>query len=160
MTHRECIKDWLSKIHLDGLHVIDWGSGSKPVMRYISHKNCTFTTIDKNPLIDSERRSSHHVTFDINFPIKLEKADAAFCIEVLEHSLFTEDILANIYNNLKRGRNLYLTMPYDFPVHSEDDYLRYTENGLRAHLTRAGFIVEELDMTEDNQGYLVKARKE
>lgn len=159
MTHREAIKEWLSIIHLKNIHVIDWGSGAKPVMRYIKHEDCTFTTIDKNVLIDRERRAPDHITHDISSPITIPKADVAFCIEVLEHSPFTENILTNIANNLVSGGTLYLTMPYDFPVHSEDDYVRYTENGLRFWLRHCGFSVRTLQYTDNKQGYLVEATR-
>lgn len=158
MTHRECIKAWLATIQLKDVYVIDWGSGSKPAMRYIQHDNCSFTTIDQNKLIDSERRSKDHIVWDITQKIVFPaKADIAFCIEVLEHSIYTQEILKNIHDNLRTDGKLYLTMPYDFPIHSEDDSLRFTEYGLRQALRRADFEVLSFQYTDNNQGYLVEA---
>lgn len=159
MTHREQIKAWLAGITLWDQTVHDWGSGSKPVSRYVQHDNVRFITLDKNPLIAEDRRSKDHITADLTEPIHLDPADTAFCIEVLEHTLYPQELLENISNNLKPEGSLYLTMPYDFPVHSDDDYLRLTENGLRAHLQIAGFIIDKLEYTSDRQGYIVEAHK-
>lgn len=163
-THREAIKEWLGAVQLHDSFVLDWGSGSKPVSRYIQHDGCQFVTIDKNPLIAADRRASLHYEHDIQEPFDIvEKgypaADVAFCMEVLEHTLRPDKVLQNIYNNLKQGGDLYLSMPYDFPIHSEDDYVRLTDNGLKAWLNKIGFTILELKYSVGHEGYLVRAVK-
>lgn len=159
MTHREVIKDWLANIELKDCLIIDWGSGSKPVSRYIKHHNCKFLTIDKNPLIAGDRRSIHHLEKDIQLAVEVPKADVAFCIEVLEHTLQPHGVISNLYNNLKDGGKLYLTMPYNFRVHSDDDYIRLTENGLRGYLEYHGFKINYIKPTNTDEGFLVEAFK-
>lgn len=163
MSHREAIKTWLSSIELSDVHVIDWGSGSKPVSRYIKHQNCNFVTIDRNELIASDRRGPKHYEHDIQVPIDLDTANVAFCIEVLEHCWDGQAVLSNIYDNLEHYGRLYLSVPFMFKVHSDDDYHRYTVNGLNRLLTQAGFTVDSIETTggsvEEAQGYLVEAHK-
>lgn len=157
MTHRQAIKDWLAKINLKDQIIIDWGSGAKPVSRYINHENCIFITVDKNKLIAEDRRAATHLTHDITEPIKIDKADVAFCVEVLEHTLNPAAVLNNIYNNLRSSGTLYLTIPYNFRIHSDDDYLRLTPNGIRGLLTNAGFHITEFKYSWGDEGYLIKA---
>lgn len=163
MTHREAIKEWLGQIELKDQLVIDWGSGSKPVSRYIIQHGCAFITIDKNPLIAPDRRSNLHFEHDIQQPFdvtdKYRPADVAFCIEVLEHTLRPDLVLKNIYDNLKEGGKFYLSIPFLFPIHSDDDFIRLTENGLKAWYEIIGFKIEEIRASTGEQGYLIKAYK-
>lgn len=157
MTHREAIKAWLAEINLKSCLVIDWGSGAKPVSRYLQHDDCEFITIDKNPLIAGDRRSPAHITTDIQQPITVNTADVAFCIEVLEHTLRPDNVITNIFNNLKPNGKLYLSVPFMFRIHSDDDYFRFTENGLKALL--GNFSDVTIRPTVGDEGYLVEATK-
>jgi SAM-dependent methyltransferase len=161
MTHREQIKQWLGEIKLMNKEVIDWGSGSKPAMRYIWHSDCFFTTVDQNDLIASDRRALHHYVHDMQEPILLKKYDVAFCIEALEHCWDSAIAVKNIHDNLKSGGELYLTLPFMFRVHNHDDWHRYTHHGLTKLLENAGFTIQEIKTTggslDEAQGYLVKA---
>lgn len=159
MTHREAIKQWLSEIELKDVLVFDWGSGSKPAMRYINHDGCTFVTIDKNPQIAADRRAPKHHVINIEEPVNLGQSDVAFCMEVLEHCIRPDKVLDNIYKNLQPNGRLYLSMPYDFPIHSQDDYFRLTPFGLELMLTQAGFREIDISGTVDNQGHLATAVK-
>lgn len=160
MTHREAIKEWLGNIELKNQLVYDWGSGSKPVSRYIKHDGVEFMTIDKNKLIAEDRRANTHITHDIQQPMQFDRlADTAFCIEVLEHTMRPDLVLENINDNLKDGAKLYVSMPYNFRVHSEDDYLRFTENGIKALFKTANFKIKKLKYTVNDEGYLIEAEK-
>lgn len=159
MTHRETIKDFLAQLVYKNKKIIDWGSGSKPVSRYIQHENCKFITIDNNKLIAADRRSVNHIIHDIQEPIELDAADVAFCMEVLEHTQYPHQVLDNIWHNLKEGGHFYFSMPYNFRVHSYDDYMRLTENGIRAYFEQAGFRIELFMATVGDEGFIVKATK-
>lgn len=158
---REQLKEHLAKINLKDKRVVDWGSGAKPAMRYIQHENCHFTTIDKNPLIVQDRRGQEHLVRDIasaDLDDKLiDDFDVAFCLEVLEHTLDPQMVVTNIWLSLHRKGKLYLSVPFLFPIHAEEDYWRFTEHGLRYLLRDFKDIqVEEL---EGASGYWVEATK-
>ena len=159
MTHREAIKQWQSTINLKDQNVIDWGSGAKPSMRYINHENCEFTTVDKNPLIDYGRRAVKHIEADITEPKDYGKFDTAFCIEVLEHVKDPFALMRNIATNLEEGGVLYITAPFKLEIHSDEDYWRYTEQGLQYLLEYSGFGVREIKTTVDELGYMAEAVK-
>lgn len=162
MTHRQIIKEWLGNLAFVDQEIVDWGSGSKPAMRYINHKNCHFTTVDNAPGIPQDRKGKYHVDADISLPIyvdpkTLKKFDIAFCIEVLEHVEDPQQLMVNIYNNLKPGGYLYLSAPFKYDIHAEVDYWRFTPNGLRLLLEQNGFQVVSINETRDEQGYMVEA---
>lgn len=164
MTHREAIKEWLSKIHLKDEEVIDWGSGSKPAFRYIQQENCQFTTADNAPGIPQDRKGYRHLDADISKPIEIDlgdrkQFDTAFCLEVLEHVENPEQLLRNIFDNLKDGGMLYLSAPFKYEIHADADYWRYTANGLRLLLERVGFQIISINETVEELGYIVEARR-
>lgn len=157
MAHREGIRNYLKGVQVYGL-VIDWGCGTKPIKNYLKSNEARFIGIDKLDHVGSD------VVEDIEWPIFLDgKADFAFCLEVIEHIWSTRDLLLNIASNLKDGGILYLSQPFLYPVHKEDDRIRYTHYGLYQLLNEAGFTVEDLQATvgtlDKAEGYIVKAVK-
>lgn len=155
MAHREDIRFYLESLEIDNCQIVDWGSGSKPVERYLKGEN-TYYRIDKRNKSDYPP----DLVADILEPVILPKIfDHAFCMEVLEHVMYPYAVLENIEKNLKRGGYLHLSVPFMYPVHSEDDYLRYTEHALRKLFEETGFEVEHLVSTENNAGYIVRGRK-
>lgn len=159
--HREQLKEYLSQIHLKGKRVVDWGSGAKPVQRYLgSVINCHFITIDKNPDIIPERRGDKHYVKDVCDPIYLDSlADVAFCFEVLEHVAYPDELMENIADNLKQGGIVYISAPFMFEIHAEEDYWRYTKHGLRLLLERYYFDSILITELENQSGYIAKAVK-
>ena len=155
---REQLKEKLGQIHLKDVAVIDWGSGAKPAMRYINHEGCYFVTIDKNPQIIQDRRGSKHYELDITEKVRLtDRSGVAFCLEVLEHTLNPQSVVDNIYDNLETDGKLYLSVPFLFPIHADEDYWRFTEHGLR-HLLR-DFREVSVEAFENDCGYWVEAVK-
>lgn len=155
MAHREDIRAFLESLELKGEEVIDWGSGSKPVERYIKHTDCTFTRVDKN---DHHEYPPHHKLDFTKGEVSIGYFTVAFCMEVLEHTTDPRMVLRNIFNNLRSGGTLYLSVPFLFPEHGDEDYIRLTSIGLRYFTEQAGFIVK--DITEIEQGYLMVAERE
>lgn len=161
MAHREGIREYLKDVQVHGL-VIDWGCGTKPIKNYLKPNDARFIGIDK---LD-------HVGADIVLDFEAqpfgmtereEQADFAFCIEVLEHVWNSKQMMLGIWSCLKEGGILYLSQPYHYATHKDDDRVRYTHHGLRQLLEEAGFIVEDMQPTvgelDHAEGYIVRARK-
>lgn len=155
MSHREDIKAWLGTVHLENVHVIDWGRGTKPVTKYVRMGGgVTYFGIDKLPHVGAD------LVCDMIIPYLLQRiADVAFCMEVLEHVTDPDALVLNIAENLKAGGKLYMSVPFQFPVHSPEDYWRFTDQGIKLLLSRHGFEVESIAATEGDAGWLVRAVK-
>lgn len=150
MPHREDIRAYLESLEIEG-SVIDWGSGAKPVRKYLKGDKATFHTIDNNPKCNPDR------VWDITKPIDIAQADHAFCMEVLEHAKDPGAVMENIYHNLRDGGMLHLSVPFLYPVHGDEDYWRFTYMGLELLAERAGF--PDVRVWEITDGYLMEAIK-
>lgn len=161
MAHREGIREYLKNVQVHGL-VIDWGCGTKPIKNYLKQNDAKFIGVDKLDHVGADVV----IDFD-NMPFGMtdheEKADFAFCIEVIEHVWKTNQLLSGIWSCLKPGGILYLSQPFMYKVHKEDDRVRYTHHGLRQLLEEIGFTVEDIQPTvgdpDHAEGYIVRARK-
>lgn len=158
MPHRDFISSKLRELYFEDMVIHDWGCGGKPAKNYISLGDYVrYIGIDKNPLSQADL----HCDFSENpCLIDTQYAKVAFCIEVLEHAKHPDQVLRNIANNLETGGTLYLSVPFLFEKHHEEDYWRFTDIGIRFLLENAGFEIEEIyATTEDNQGWFIKAIK-
>lgn len=159
MAHREGIREYLKDVQAYGL-VIDWGCGTKPIKNYLKPNKAQFIGIDKLDHVEADVVKDIEQPFPIN---DLLSADFAFCLEVLEHVWNSRQLLVNIRDNLKDGGVLYLSQPFLYEVHKEDDRVRYTHHGLRRLLTECRFKVQDIQPTEGDldhaAGYIVKATK-
>lgn len=151
MAHREGIRDYLKDVRLSG-KVVDWGCGTKPITNYLGGE-CEFLGIDKLTHVGAD------MVKDICEDIVLdEEADMAFCLEVLEHVERPISLLTNIWKNLKVGCPLYFSVPFLYDVHSEQDYWRFTDQGLGLLLKACGFeVVEVFPTTPEKSGWVGKA---
>lgn len=160
MAHREGIRDYLKDVQVHG-HVIDWGCGTKPIKKYLKSNDAEFVGIDKLSHVEPDILFDFEARPDVE--LKIDEADFAFCLEVIEHTWTPMVVLLNIYWHLKKGGVLYLSQPFMYEVHKEDDRVRYTHHGLRQLLEEVGFTVEGISPTvgdlDHAEGYIVKARK-
>lgn len=161
MAHREGIREYLKDVQVHGL-VIDWGCGTKPIKNYLKPNDAKFINVDKRKEVQPD------YVIDIEEPLipgifPDGKPDFAFCLEVLEHCWDSKTLLHNIAFSLKKGGVLYLSQPFMYEVHKEDDRVRYTHHGLRQLLEEVGFTVEDIHPTvgdlDHAEGYIVRARK-
>lgn len=157
MAHREGIREFLKNVEVHGL-VYDWGAGTKPIKNYLKPNQARFVGIDKLDHVGAD------LVIDLdNEHVALEPSDFAFCIEVIEHVWNTEKLITSIYDSLKLGGMFYLSQPFFYEVHKEDDRIRYTYHGLRQLLEGVGFTVEDIQPTvgdlDHAEGYVVRARK-
>lgn len=133
---REYIISELSKMVVQDIVIIDWGSGNDrtKVERYIKHKDCEIITVD----IDPDRLPS--LVADMCKPLIIKEADMAFCLETLEHCYHPDVVLDNIYNNLKMDGKLYISVPFVASPHGRD-YWRFTGLGIKTLLKRHKFKI-------------------
>jgi SAM-dependent methyltransferase len=76
-------------------------------------------------------------------PLADASADVVLLLEVLEHVACTDQALAEIRRVLKPDGQLYLSVPFTYPIHDAPyDFWRFTVHGLRALFQRHGFTVE------------------
>lgn len=161
MAHREGIREYLKDVEVYGL-VVDWGCGTKPIKNYLKPNNADFITIDKDNRVEAD----HHLDFEkllLEDDLAYFQADFAFCLEVIEHLWDANKLIHNIKNRLKADGVLYLSQPFLYPVHKEDDRVRYTYHGLRQLLEKWDLIVLDIQPTvgdlDHAEGYIVKATK-
>lgn len=159
MAHREGIRDYLKDVETYGV-VHDWGCGTKPIKNYLKPSPALFITIDKLDHVGADIVEDME---DLEMLRPQHRADFVFCIEVLEHVWKPKNLLKNIKVNMVKGAVLYLSQPFMYEVHKEDDRVRYTHHGLKKLLEDAGFTVEDIQPTvgdlDHAEGYIVKARK-
>lgn len=157
MAHREGIREYLKDVQVHGL-VIDWGCGTKPIKNYLKPNEARFIGIDKLDYVGADRIKDFEYPLDLGY-----RADFAFCLEVLEHCYNFQVVLENIFKHLENSGILYLSTPFLYQTHKEDDYQRWTHHGLRKLIDDNGFYVEDIQPTEGNldnaSGYIVKAVK-
>lgn len=161
MGHREGIREYFN-MKLDGLKVIDWGCGTKPIQNYLPDAKEYFT-IDKlahvSPDVVAEI-DSDTLWIGVLDGKHLQDYDVAFCLEVLEHVNYPERALKNIATSLKPNGLLCLSVPFLYPVHSDEDLWRFTDQGLKRLLERNGFEVIDIRATTPKQeGWVLKAKK-
>lgn len=148
MAHREDIRAYLEGLEIKGF-ATDWGCGAKPVKNYLKSYD-KMITIDNNKLCNPDMVCD--ITKDIVLP---QESDHAFCMEVLEHVVSPQQVIDNIHTNLKPGGTLHLSVPFMYPVHGDQDYWRFTNQGLE-YLTRD---FSECEIWEITDGYLMEAIK-
>lgn len=66
---------------------------------------------------------------------KKDEFDYILCIEVLEHTETPQELIDEIHRILKKGGKVLLTTPFNFEIHADNDFYRYTKFGLE-HLFR------------------------
>ena len=60
-----------------------------------------------------------------------EKFDNIVCTEVFEHVEDPFSAALELFRVLKRGGHLFLTVPFNFKIHSNEEYFRFTKSGLK-----------------------------
>ena len=156
MAHREDIKEFLrGLLPFDNCSIVDWGCGTKPITRYCKlGDNVTYLGIDKNKEVKPGLVADINSFFLLNI-----QYDFAFCMEVLEHVEHPEYLIRNVYTNLKSGGKFFLSVPFLFAKHSDEDYWRFTDAGIKLLLERGGFKIISLKSSAGDQGWLVTAQK-
>jgi len=147
---REQLNDYLKKININDMFVLDLGVQDKPSSRMCPGKPKEYYTMD----IDNQWSpdivgdlNEEISTWDLsktlerhyNWPIGGSDFDVIFCIETLEHCWNPVQAVKNIYHLLKKGGTSYISTPFINPHHDTHDYLRYTNEWYRDVLPKVGF---------------------
>jgi len=125
----------------DGYRVLDVGCGLRPYEYLFSHG--TYIGIDVSQSGRAEEGKKMDYEFDgINIPFSAEDFDFVLCTQVLEHATEPEKLLNEIERVLKKGGQLFLTVPFIWGVHELPyDFRRYTDIGIQTALKAAGLEI-------------------
>lgn len=150
---RQQLETWLKTIHInDGSLVLDIGGSQNPVKgRLVGPGNeTTYKILDLQA--PHQTKATPDIIGDINSEYLMttgstafcdEAFNVAFCLEVSEYLWNPVQAFKNIAAMLSEGGALFASFHLVYPVHNpiENDYLRYTENGVRKILGEAGFKI-------------------
>jgi len=79
-----------------------------------------------------------------HLPFRDHSFDGLICNSVLEHVARPEVALSELGRVLKTSGTLFLSTPFLQHVHAPYDFRRFTPQGLRQEVERAGFVVDDL----------------
>lgn len=124
--------------------VLDIGSGNAGYREMIHPSNTVFA-IDY-PETNARYRLNPDAFADARcLPVQSVTADVALLFEVLEHIDAPERVLGEISRVLRPGGELYISVPFIYPIHdAPNDYWRFTRYGIERLLYRHGFTVEKV----------------
>lgn len=159
---RQQLESWIKTITTRG-RVLDIGGSQNPVLKRLDH---TKIYHDEYKILDLENphecKVKPDIVWDLNKPITEEYPlfwelndinriyknafDIAFCLEVSEYWWNPVQALRNINTLLKQEGELYISTHFVYPVHLpvEQDYFRYTNNGIMKLLWETGFETVEV----------------
>lgn len=148
---REQLERWLKTISVSaGTRILDIGGSQKPVAGRIAND----IPAEGYKILDLEQPHEGRkpdIVWDINYKLPtdkpFEKFDVVFCLEVMEYVWNPVQALENINRLLKQDGALFISSPLVYPVHNpkEQDYLRYTEFGMRKLLKETGFEIADIE---------------
>lgn len=118
--------------------MLDVGGGESPYKKYF--KSAWYVCIDVNP------QANITILGDVrNLPFRDNIADTILCTEVLEHIQNTRIALKELHRVLKSGGYLILSTPLLWGVHERGDFYRWTEEGIKLHLTQRNFDIIKVE---------------
>ena len=123
--------------------VLDLGSGSVGTSSY--HDIIIAFRSLKTISLDIQRGRRPDVQADAQGCLPFAKGSFSSCLalNLLEHVLYPDLLLAEIHRVLRVDGRLVIAVPFLYRIHGDpSDYFRYTRFALQALLERAGFTVD------------------
>lgn len=151
---RQQLEKWIKNITVVSGKVLDIGGSQNPIIKRLQNTAIQFNTSDykildlRNP---HETKVKPDIIGDLNcsfldYQDKYNTFDIAFCLEVSEYWWNPVQALRNINKFLKTGGVLCISFHFVYPVHNpkEQDYIRYTEFGVKKLLKETGFEIKNM----------------
>ena len=86
----------------------------------------------------------------LTIPYEDQSFDAVLCTEVLEHAADPDRLAAEMWRVLRPERRLLVTVPFIWGEHETPfDFRRYSGEGIRGLLERAGFEILDLERSQE-----------
>lgn len=150
---RESLESWLKTIDVKADSVLDVGGGAKPV-----EGRTKSWDVNKYQIWDNENETAVKVDeyFDLSLlgPLRDEKFDITFCLEVLEYVRNPLIAMQNLERLTKKY--VYISMPgLMYPEHKPagTDLLRYTRSGVEKFVSKYFDIIEAKEVEVDMGDY-------
>ena len=123
----------------DPIKILDYGAGASPYRQYFPKADYRRADITKMPYLD------YHLCADSKIVEADETFDLIISTQVAEHAMDPAIYFGECYRLLKPGGKLILSTHGIWEEHgSPYDFQRWTEEGFRRDLTRAGFKQMEI----------------
>ena len=155
-NYREETNKWLKRINIEG-SVIDIGGGKRTAKERLGNCDGEYAILDRKQYKGLEFNPD--IEHDMNYPLKTDmKFDHAFALFVIEFFWNPVQAFHNIRKLLKDNGKLYFNAPYKMPHLVEEDYYRFTDNGIKKLLEETGFDLSKISFQEGEYSYyLVEA---
>jgi len=151
---RQQLENWISQLDVKANRVLDIGGAQLPVKgRTKSWDVKEYKILDLEQPHECKQKPdiirdlNDYWPFDHNDEIYIiPEFDVVFCLEVSEYWWNPVQALKNVNILLKPGGLLYISFHFIYPVHnpSEQDYLRYTPEGVKKLLKETGFEIVDI----------------
>jgi len=154
--YRIQLEDYLKTLDVKVDSVLDIGGSAYPVKNRVKSFEANEYKILDNELERpyKEKWTKPDIVFDLNdYGINNDNLmgyvnhfDLIFCLEVAEYIFDPVNFLHNIYLLLKPKGRVIISLPTIYPVHNlyQNDFLRYTEFGIRKLCENAGLKIDKL----------------
>jgi len=130
--------------------LLDVGCGDKQHEHIFRPFVDSYLGIEHEATYTSTNASSHETKADLLYdgkrlPFDDASFDTVLSVQVLEHTPYPAELIAEMSRVLRPEGVLVMTVPFSFRLHEEPhDYLRFTPHILRELCQRAGLTVEEI----------------
>ena len=128
-------------------NLLDVGCGKMPYKKYILENSqiTKYIGLDIEQAIDYKGEKPDFTWNGIKMPFEDNSFNTIFATEVFEHVPVLENTLSEIFRVLKKGGELFFTVPYLWTLHEvPNDECRYTPFALERHFKNVGFSEIEI----------------